>query len=92
MTHPDLENTSRILSDLIGFETISSDSNQAMIAYLAERLEDHGADIIIDESPCGNKANLFATLGDVNTPASCYPAIRMWCQWPIRTGAVIHLP
>ena len=31
MTHPDLENTSRILSDLIGFETISSDSNQAMI-------------------------------------------------------------
>ena len=68
MTHPDLENTSRILSDLIGFETISSDSNQAMIAYLAERLEDHGTDIIIDESPCGNKANLFATLGDINTP------------------------
>lgn len=68
MTHPDLKNTSRILSDLIGFETISSDSNQAMIAYLAERLEDHGADIIIDESSCGNKANLFATLGDVNTP------------------------
>lgn len=64
MTHPDLEKTSSILSDLISFETISSDSNKDMISYLAERLEDHDADIIIDESPCGNKSNLFATLGD----------------------------
>lgn len=64
MTHPDLEKTSSILSDLISFETISSDSNKHMISYLAERLEDHDADIIIDESPCGNKSNLFATLGD----------------------------
>ena len=64
MTHPDLEKTSSILSDLISFETISSDSNKDIISYLAERLEDHDADIIIDESPCGNKSNLFATLGD----------------------------
>ncbi|MAJ35844.1 MAG: acetylornithine deacetylase [Candidatus Puniceispirillum sp. TMED52] len=61
--HRNLDHMTSILSDLIGFETISSESNQDIIAYLAERLADHDADIIIDESPCGKKANLFATLG-----------------------------
>ncbi|MCX7560275.1 acetylornithine deacetylase [Sulfitobacter sp. F26204] len=58
-----IEQTKRILSDLIAFPTVSADSNLEMIAYLASRLQDCGAqvDILADES--GKKANLFATLG-----------------------------
>lgn len=58
-----IEQTKRILSDLIAFPTVSADSNLEMIAYLATRLQDCGAkvDVLLDES--GRKANLFATLG-----------------------------
>ncbi|CAN0587455.1 unnamed protein product, partial [Ectocarpus sp. 12 AP-2014] len=58
-----IDQTKRILSDLIAFPTVSADSNLEMIAYLANRLEDCGArvDVLRDES--GHKANLFATLG-----------------------------
>ncbi|UWR73277.1 acetylornithine deacetylase [Phaeobacter inhibens] len=58
-----MEQTSRILSDLIAYPTVSADSNLEMITYLANRLEDCGArvDVMFDAS--GQKANLFATLG-----------------------------
>lgn len=58
-----IDQTTRILSDLIAFPTVSADSNLEMIAYLANHLEDCGAqvDVLPDES--GRKANLFATLG-----------------------------
>ncbi|MEM9320705.1 MAG: acetylornithine deacetylase [Pseudomonadota bacterium] len=58
-----LEETKRILADLIAFPTVSADSNLAMIDYLADRLDACGArvDILSDES--GRKANLFATFG-----------------------------
>ncbi|MFV1600826.1 MULTISPECIES: acetylornithine deacetylase [unclassified Phaeobacter] len=58
-----IDETTRILSDLIAFPTVSADSNLEMIAYLANRLEDCGAsvDVLFDAS--GQKANLFATLG-----------------------------
>jgi acetylornithine deacetylase len=58
-----IEQTTRILSDLIAFPTVSADSNLQMINYLANRLDDCGAqvDVLLDET--GKKANLFATLG-----------------------------
>jgi acetylornithine deacetylase len=58
-----IDQTTRILSDLIAFPTVSADSNLEMIAYLANRLEECGAnvDVLFDET--GRKANLFATLG-----------------------------
>ena len=58
-----IDQTKRIMSDLISFPTVSADSNLDMIAYLANQLEDCGAqvDVLIGES--GRKANLFATLG-----------------------------
>ncbi|UWR53761.1 acetylornithine deacetylase [Phaeobacter inhibens] len=58
-----MEQTTRILSDLIAYPTVSADSNLEMITYLANRLEDCGArvDVMFDAS--GQKANLFATLG-----------------------------
>lgn len=58
-----LDETQAILQDLIAFPTISSDSNLAMIADLAQRLEDSGARVDIYHDKTGQKANLFATLG-----------------------------
>ncbi|WP_300019102.1 acetylornithine deacetylase [uncultured Roseobacter sp.] len=58
-----LDRTIRILSDLIAFPTVSSDSNLEMIAYLADRLEAAGAKVDVLSDPVGSKANLFATLG-----------------------------
>ena len=58
-----LQTTKDILADLIAFPTVSADSNLDMIAYLASRLEDCGADVHLFTDPSGKKANLFATLG-----------------------------
>lgn len=58
-----LEQTTRILSDLIAYPTVSADSNLEMIAYLANRLEDCGARVDVMFDVGGQKANLFATLG-----------------------------
>jgi acetylornithine deacetylase len=58
-----LDETVSLLQDLIGYPTISSDSNRSMIADLAARLEDAGAWVDVLENEGGDKANLFATLG-----------------------------
>ncbi len=55
--------TREILNDLIAFPSVSSESNQALITYAAGLLDDCGAKIDFTTSPCGRKANLFATLG-----------------------------
>lgn len=58
-----LDRTVATLGDLIGFPTVSTDSNLDAIAYLANRLESVGArcEVLHDEG--GTKANLFATIG-----------------------------
>lgn len=58
-----LNNTKDILKDLIAFPSVSSDSNLELIAYLSQRLEDVGAEVHLQTSPDGRKANLWATLG-----------------------------
>lgn len=58
-----LTETKAILRDLIGFPTVSVDSNQAMIVYCADLLGRHGARVEVIAAPCGRKANLFATFG-----------------------------
>ena len=57
------ERSVEFLRDLIAFPTISTDSNLAMIDYLAERLASLGARVIITRDEAGEKANVFATLG-----------------------------
>lgn len=58
-----IDDTKSILADLIGFPTVSADSNLELIAYAADRLGALGAhtSVMLDDS--GHKANLFATLG-----------------------------
>ncbi len=58
-----LDATKALLTDLIAFPSISSDSNLEIIQYLAERLSDAGADVHLQTASCGTKANLFGTLG-----------------------------
>ncbi len=58
-----LDDTCTLLGELIGFPTISSDSNLEMIAHLAGRLEHAGARVDIHHDKTGKKANLFATIG-----------------------------
>ena len=58
-----LDSTSRILGELIGFPTISTDPNIDMINSIANRLDMVGARVEIFPDPSGQKANLFATIG-----------------------------
>jgi acetylornithine deacetylase len=51
------------LAELIGFPTISSDSNLELIAWCAARLDALGAKTDMTLDPTGHKANLFATIG-----------------------------
>lgn len=59
----DLSHAVALLRDLIAFPTVSADSNLEMMAYMAGLLEDAGARVEVSPSPCGTKANLFATIG-----------------------------
>ena len=63
MAHAELETTRSLLGDLIGFPTVSVDSNLALIDFCAERLESLGARLDITRDESGAKANLFATIG-----------------------------
>lgn len=58
-----LTKTTAILADLIGFPTVSTDSNLAMIAYLAEQMQAAGARVELFHNAHDTKANLFATIG-----------------------------
>jgi len=61
--HHALQETQAILADLIAFPSVSSDSNLDIIAYLSNRLEAAGAQVLLFEDKTGTKANLFGTLG-----------------------------
>ncbi|MEX1003889.1 MAG: acetylornithine deacetylase [Acidimicrobiia bacterium] len=60
----DLRNeTMLILGDLIGFPTVTSESNLDLIEYAAARLEAVGAQVVLTHHPEEPKANLLATIG-----------------------------
>lgn len=60
----DLRNdTMLVLGDLVGFPTVTTDSNLDLIAYVAGRLEPLGADIRITHDETRTQANLLATIG-----------------------------
>jgi acetylornithine deacetylase len=62
----DLRNeTMLILGDLIGFPTVTADSNLDLIAYCDARLREAGAATTVTRHPSEAKANLLATIGPV---------------------------
>ncbi|MBY6152269.1 acetylornithine deacetylase [Vannielia litorea] len=58
-----LDDTIALLDELVAYPTVSADSNLACIDALADRLENAGARVEVMKSDCGEKANLYATLG-----------------------------
>ena len=56
------------LERLVAFDTISSNSNAALIDWAAERLESLGAQVLVQHAPEPGKANLFATIGPTDVP------------------------
>lgn len=58
-----LDDAMLILGDLVGFPTITTESNLALIDYLADRLEPLGADIRLTHDESELRANLLATIG-----------------------------
>ena len=58
-----LEETIQNLKTLVGFPTVSSDSNLDLIQWVGDRLRPLGARVEIMADATGEKANLFATFG-----------------------------
>jgi acetylornithine deacetylase len=56
------------LERLVAFDTVSSNSNAALIDWAAERLEAAGAKVLVQHAPEPGKANLFATIGPDDVP------------------------
>jgi acetylornithine deacetylase len=56
-------NTINLLHKLIGFKTVSSDSNKEMIAFICDYLSSFGVEAVISSNKNANKANLYATIG-----------------------------
>ncbi len=57
-----------IIEQLIGFRTVSRDSNLGLIEWVRDYLQSHGARTRLTYDATGGKANLFATLGDSPRP------------------------
>lgn len=63
MTHPQRDTAMLLLGDLVGFPTVTTESNLDLIDYVAEFLAPHAADIRVTRDETGQKANLLATIG-----------------------------
>lgn len=57
------DDTIEILTQLIAFPSVSSESNMPLIDWAAEYLASHGARIDVTHDATGTKGNLFATFG-----------------------------
>lgn len=63
-----LRRSIELLSELVGFETISADSNLELIAHVEGLLAKLGHQAIRVASEDGKKANLYATIGPLDKP------------------------
>src|ERR1700722_11131790 len=57
-----------MIERLIGFKTVSRDSNLELIEFVRDYLHGFGAITRLTHDATGKKANLFATLGDSKKP------------------------
>jgi len=58
-----LDKTVSILTDLVAYPSVSSESNLEIINYLANRIESCGGTVNLMTSENGKQANLFGTIG-----------------------------
>ena len=52
-----------MIDKLIAFDTVSRNSNRALIDYVRDYLDDHGASSVLVPNADGSKANLYASIG-----------------------------
>jgi len=52
-----------MIARLVGFDTVSRNSNMALIDYVRDYLAGHGVQSRLVKSPDGKKSNLYATVG-----------------------------
>ncbi|MGH7054058.1 MAG: acetylornithine deacetylase [Stellaceae bacterium] len=52
-----------ILERLVGFDTVSANSNLELIGWIADYLDGHGIACALTHDAAGKKANLYATIG-----------------------------
>lgn len=55
--------SAEMLAKLVGFNTVSSNSNMELIEFVQEYLAEYGAESILLKDETGKKANLFGTIG-----------------------------
>lgn len=55
-----------LLARLVGFATVSRDSNLELIGFIRDYLAEQGVESELFHNPEGTKANLFATIGPLN--------------------------
>jgi acetylornithine deacetylase len=60
--------TQEILDHLIGFDTVSSRPNIALMEWVRDLLAAHGAVSVLIPDAAGGKANLYATIGPQDRP------------------------
>jgi acetylornithine deacetylase len=63
MTNPTLHKTIDTLTTLVGFDTVSYNSNKALIDWAANKIEAAGGEVFVQEGDEAGKANLYATIG-----------------------------
>jgi acetylornithine deacetylase len=66
---PGAQSAVAILDKLVGFDTVSKNSNLALIEWIRDYCREHGVTPVVIPSPDGGKANLFATIGPLDQPA-----------------------
>jgi acetylornithine deacetylase len=60
---PVAQSAAAALDRLVAFDTVSRNSNRALIDWAADFLRGHGVETAVLPSPDGRKANLFVTIG-----------------------------
>lgn len=76
-----------ILADLVAFDTVSRESNLALIDYVRDYLAGFGVDSELFFDADGRKANLYATIGPSDRGGVCLLGIPTWCRRTARPGA-----
>lgn len=66
--HPQLEQAKEHLRALIGFDTVSKNSNRELINHMADHFENLGAEITLLPDATGQKVNLVARFGPEGQP------------------------
>ncbi len=61
-------NAEELLDRLVGYPTVVGTSNLELMQFIADYLEGYGAQVHVMIGPEGDRANLFATLGDPAVP------------------------